>query len=462
MKLKYKFIFITSLFIIDIFSLYLSTFFTFEWLKTHEFNLNNLYIRQVIYFVLPCWFASAGLYRLYYTLFSFTIETIYRNTWKTFFIYSILFFLILFIEFHNTSFLKFYFLFFIIFFSCLSVTRFLLTILYFKFINIKTNTNSVGIIGFNTLGIKHSQYFESHPYDYNYKGILDDNVDSTYLDNMNLNNHIISFIKLAYSKNINKIYITLLGIKNMNTKNLFQESEKYGINLNLVYDFDNSYLIYHSTFKDGFNFISYRNVKLEQVNSRIYKRLFDIIFSSLVIVFILSWLYPILSVIIKFQSPGPVLFKQKRNGRNNIEFTCYKFRSMHINKLSDVKQAVKNDNRFSPIGAFIRRTNIDEMPQFFNVLKGEMSVVGPRPHMLIQNIEYRKIIDTYMVRNFVKPGITGWAQIAGFRGETKEISQMEARVVKDIEYLESWSFALDIKIILITIYLTIKGDENAF
>ena len=279
---------------------------------------------------------------------------------------------------------------------------------------------------------------------------------------MNLNNHIISFIKLAYSKNINKIYITLLGIKNMNTKNLFQESEKYGINLNLVYDFDNIYLSYHSTFKDGFNFISYRNVKLEQLNSRIYKRLFDIIFSSLVIVFILSWLYPILSVIIKFQSPGPVLFKQNRNGRNNAEFTCYKFRSMHINKLSDVKQAVKNDNRFIPIGAFIRRTNIDELPQFFNVLKGEMSVVGPRPHMLIQNIEYRKIIDTYMVRNFVKPGITGWAQIAGFRGETKEISQMETRVVKDIEYLEIWSFALDIKIILITIYLTIKGDENAF
>ena len=462
MKLKYKFIFITSLFIIDIFSLYLCVLFTFEWLKTHEFNLNNLYFRQVIYFVFPCWFTSAGLYRLYYTLFSFTLETIYRNTWKTFFLYSILFFLILLIEIHNTSFLKFYFLFFIIFFSCLSVTRFLLTILYFKFINIKTNSNSVGIIGFNTLGIKLSQYFESHPYDYNYNGILDDNVDSTYLDNMNLNNHIISFIKLAYSKNINKIYITLLGIKNMNTKNLFQESEKYGINLNLVYDFDNIYLSYHSTFKDGFNFISYRNVKLEQLNSRIYKRLFDIIFSSLVIVFILSWLYPILSVIIKFQSPGPVLFKQNRNGRNNAEFTCYKFRSMHINKLSDVKQAVKNDNRFKPIGAFIRRTNIDELPQFFNVLKGEMSVVGPRPHMLIQNIEYRKIIDTYMVRNFVKPGITGWAQIAGFRGETKEISQMETRVVKDIEYLEIWSFALDIKIILITIYLTIKGDENAF
>jgi undecaprenyl-phosphate galactose phosphotransferase/putative colanic acid biosynthesis UDP-glucose lipid carrier transferase len=445
MKLKYKYTFITSLFIIDIFSLYLSIFFSIEWLKSHNFNLNNLYFRQVIYFILSCWFASAGLYRLYYTLFSFTIETIYRNTWKTYFLNSILLFLLLSIEIRNTSFLNFYILFLFIFFSCLSLTRFLLTILYFKFINIKTNTNLIGIIGFNTLGIKLSQYFESHPYDYNYKGILDDNVDSTYLDKMDLNNHVTSFIKLAFSKNINIIYITILDLKNMNTKNLFHESEKYGINLNLVYDFDNSYLSYHSTFKDGFNFISYRNVKLEQINSRIYKRLFDIIFSILVIIFILIWLYPILWVIIKIQSPGPTLFKQKRNGRNNAEFTCFKFRSMHINNLSDVKQAEKNDNRFFPLGAFMRRTNLDELPQFFNVLIGEMSVVGPRPHMLKHTHEFSQMTKRYMIRHLLKPGITGWAQVNG-----RDELNLEQKVALEKEYLAKKSLFIDFQILIKT------------
>jgi Undecaprenyl-phosphate glucose phosphotransferase len=431
-------------------------------LNNHQVYEVNSYIKQVVYIAFSCWFASAGLYRLYYTITAFSIETIYRNTWKTFIFFSIALFLVFSFDIHNLNFKSLFILIFLIFLSILSITRFLLTILYLKFHKNYTTKNLVCIIGFNTIGINLSQYFETNPYEYNYTGILDENIDIQKFDKPTLEKHLLEYINLAYSKNIKKVFITLTNFNDINTIKLFNESENLGIKLKLVNEFKNEFLNYHSSIKDGFQFLSFRNEKLEEINVRILKRLFDIIFSTFVILFILSWLYPILAILIKLQSPGPVLFKQKRNGRANSEFICYKFRSMHINKLSDFKQAERNDNRFFPLGAFLRRTNIDELPQFLNVLFGEMSVVGPRPHMIVQNFEFKKIIDTYMVRNFIKPGITGLAQISGFRGETKQIEQMEARIFKDIEYLENWSFALDIKIVILTIYITLKGDKNAF
>jgi putative colanic acid biosynthesis UDP-glucose lipid carrier transferase len=225
---------------------------------------------------------------------------------------------------------------------------------------------------------------------------------------------------------------------------------------------ENHFTNFTSTVEDGFQFFSYRVENFEFLTERFKKRLFDIVFSALVLLFLLSWLYPILAIIIKLQSKGPVIFKQIRNGRSNRPFYCYKFRSMRIDNPDDAKQAQKNDSRFTKIGAFMRRTNLDELPQFFNVLIGEMSVVGPRPHMTIHNDKYQKIIDKYLVRNFVKPGITGWAQVNGFRGETKEDDLMEKRVLKDIEYLGSWTLMFDVRIVFLTIYLTFKGDKFAF
>ena len=192
------------------------------------------------------------------------------------------------------------------------------------------------------------------------------------------------------------------------------------------------------------------------------KRLFDISFSLFVLIFICSWLFPLLAIAIKLSSPGPIFFIQKRSGRNNAEFDCYKFRSMSVNKDSDKVQAIKNDTRITLIGKFLRKSNLDELPQFFNVLIGNMSVVGPRPHMLQHTADYSAIIDKFMVRHLIKPGITGWAQVNGFRGATSHPRYMMKRVRYDLWYIENWTFLLDIQIIFMTVYSMIKGDKNAF
>lgn len=191
------------------------------------------------------------------------------------------------------------------------------------------------------------------------------------------------------------------------------------------------------------------------------KRAFDIIVSLFVCI-ILAIMTPFIALCIRLQSRGPIFFSQVRTGINGKDFKCYKFRSMHVNDEADTLQASENDPRKFPFGDFMRKANIDELPQFFNVLKGDMSIVGPRPHMLMHTEMYRELIDTYMVRHFVKPGITGWAQVTGFRGETKELWQMQGRVRRDIWYIENWSFFLDIRIILKTAAQFINHDKHAY
>jgi putative colanic acid biosynthesis UDP-glucose lipid carrier transferase len=205
-----------------------------------------------------------------------------------------------------------------------------------------------------------------------------------------------------------------------------------------------------------------RSEPLDDVGNRIKKRILDIVVSFLVIVFILSWLVPILGLLILIESRGPVFFSQLRTGKNKKPFYCYKFRSMRKNKDADFKQATVNDNRVTKIGKFIRRTSLDEFPQFLNVFKGNMSLVGPRPHMLKHTNDYSKVVDEYMVRQFLKPGITGWAQVNGYRGEITNPEQIQMRVNKDLWYLENWSLWLDIQILFLTVYQIFKGDKNAF
>ena len=197
------------------------------------------------------------------------------------------------------------------------------------------------------------------------------------------------------------------------------------------------------------------------LGNRVMKRLFDIAFSTVVLV-MLSPLFPILALIIKMQSKGPVFFKQLRTGLNGESFMCYKFRSMHVNADADRVQATKHDPRKFPFGEFMRKTNLDELPQFLNVLKGDMSIVGPRPHMIFHTEKYSALIGKYMVRHFSKPGITGYAQVTGFRGETEELWQMEGRIQKDIWYIENWSMWLDIKIIFKTALTIIFPDKAAY
>ena len=215
-------------------------------------------------------------------------------------------------------------------------------------------------------------------------------------------------------------------------------------------------------FYDYIPVISLRNILQEERFNKFVKRIFDLVFSSFIIIAILSWLVPIMAILIKWESKGPVFFVQKRNGLNYKKFNCYKFRSMAINDTADLELSSKNDVRITRIGKFIRKTSIDELPQFFNVFFGEMSVVGPRPHMVsVANI-YAAKVDKFMVRHFVKPGITGLAQTKGFRGEVETDEDIINRVKYDIFYIENWSILLDIEIIFKTIFNTLKGDDKAY
>jgi len=206
--------------------------------------------------------------------------------------------------------------------------------------------------------------------------------------------------------------------------------------------------------------INPQEIPLDDFGSRIGKRIFDFVFSLAVILLIFSWLFPILAILIKASSKGPVFFVQKRTGYNNNAFNCLKFRSMQVNANANTQQATANDNRITWIGRFIRKTNIDEFPQFFNVLWGQMSVVGPRPHMLKHTEEYSGLIEYYLTRHYIKPGITGWAQVNGYRGETDEVWKMQKRVDFDKEYIENWTFGWDIKILFMTVFEK-KSYNNA-
>jgi lipopolysaccharide/colanic/teichoic acid biosynthesis glycosyltransferase len=197
-------------------------------------------------------------------------------------------------------------------------------------------------------------------------------------------------------------------------------------------------------------------------NDSTYKRAFDIAFALAVAGCVLIWLIPFLAILIKLESKGPIFFRQLRTGKDGIPFYCFKFRSMYVNTDANHKQASRGDSRITKLGAFLRKTSLDELPQFINVLLGDMSVVGPRPHMLQHTETYSRSITNYMMRHTMRPGITGLAQVAGHRGETKDLNAMVNRVNADIEYLQNWSLALDIKIVGLTAYQMVRGNENAF
>lgn len=267
--------------------------------------------------------------------------------------------------------------------------------------------------------------------------IIDEDIDEIYCSISELTNHQINEISDFADNNL-KILKFLPDNKEIYSKKLKYE------------------------YYDYIPILTLRNIPLEDSINTVIKRSFDIVFSSLIIIFILSWLTPIISILIKLESKGPVFFKQSRNGFNYREFDCYKFRSMMPNKDAHLYQATKGDQRVTKIGKFIRKTSIDELPQFFNVLFGDMSVVGPRPHMVSHTNIYAKRIDKFMVRHFVKPGITGLAQISGFRGEIESDKDIIGRVKYDIFYIENWSLLLDLKIITKTFVNAVRGEEKAY
>lgn len=282
--------------------------------------------------------------------------------------------------------------------------------------------------------------------------------NSFYLGN---NTEIYNYV---IEQSIDEIYVTLSEIKKTDIKLLTKFANENKIQLKLI---PNSSELYSKNqkvevYEDAFKILSVKKLPFEFYENRIIKRIFDISFSFFTILFLMSWLTPILWVLIKLESKGHLFFKQEREGLNGNRFVCYKFRSMKKNKEADEKHATKNDSRVTKIGAFIRKTSIDELPQFFNVFLGDMSVVGPRPHMDLHSIKFEQEINNYIKRHAVKPGITGLAQIRGYRGEIKKRSDIENRVRLDIFYIENWSFLFDLKIVFNTVFNVFKGEENAY
>jgi undecaprenyl-phosphate galactose phosphotransferase/putative colanic acid biosynthesis UDP-glucose lipid carrier transferase len=299
---------------------------------------------------------------------------------------------------------------------------------------------------------------------YKIEGFFDDILSSDSHLEMKYLGKLSDIEKYIKQEKVNEMYVSLHYTDSFFINSLIKLSEKYLVRIKFVPDFYE----YTKARKININFyenmpvLMFRKEPLEKPLNRLIKTGFDFLFSLIVIVFVFSWLFPVLIILVRLSSPGPIFFKQLRTGEDNREFTCLKFRTMKVNSLSDELQATAKDPRITTIGSIMRKTNLDELPQFFNVLWGNMSVVGPRPHMLKHTEEYSELIDNYLVRHFVKPGITGWAQVNGYRGETQELNAMKKRVEYDIWYIENWNLLLDLKIIFLTVYNMIKGEKNAY
>lgn len=274
---------------------------------------------------------------------------------------------------------------------------------------------------------------------------------------------IEKYFDFILEEKIDEIYCSLPSLSETQIKTIIDFAENNLKTVKFIPSFENLYSkkLKYETY-DYVPVLSLRNILLEEPFNKFIKRLFDIVFSLFIIVCVLSWLTPILAVIIKSESKGTIFFRQIRNGYNFKQFYCYKFRSMKINAEADTAQATRNDKRLTRVGTFLRKTSIDELPQFFNVLAGNMSVVGPRPHMVNENEKYLKSIDKFMVRHFIKPGITGLAQVNGYRGEIETQSDIINRIKYDINYIENWSLLLDIKIITLTVFNSLRGEKKAY
>ena len=449
MKYRYSFLITPLQLVIDCLSIFMILYFVSD----QEFY-NLIFITYILSF-----WALSSVLTDYYKVLRFTkFLRLLSLTFRHFFIFILGFFTFFGIYkegfvVHNQ---------FLILTSILLTTFSLKIIFYFSlkwYRNLGKNFRKVVVIGvddsskkiislFNqnkTLGYKYLGYFTNKvntdklgTIEDSFQFILDNTVDEIYCSLKELNTSTIN--KIRSFSNSNNIILKLIPDSN----------KLYSKNQNIEF-YDDTLVV-----------LNVKKLPFEFSENYIVKRIFDIIFSIIVCLFILTWLVPILWILVKIESKGPLIFSQKREGLDGRKFVCYKFRSMKLNTQSDKVHAVENDIRVTRIGSFIRKTSIDELPQFLNVIKGDMSVVGPRPHLPSLSSEYQKDVDDYFKRHAVKPGITGLAQVSGYRGEIKKRSDIKNRVRLDIFYIENWSFLLDVKIILMTVFNVFKGEENAY
>ena len=342
--------------------------------------------------------------------------------------------------------------------------RFLYLFIYHYYKKNGNLMNKVVIIGYNNLSKKLAGYLEKDFSNKSIIGFCEEPENVHELSNYPILSNVSDTLFACREHGASEIYSTIAPDQNPDIYRIINDAEFNCIRFRMIPNLE-MFIDVHGRidFLNDMPVISLRNEPLEDFSNRMKKRFFDVVFSAVVIVFLLSWLMPIIALLIKLSSKDPVLFLQNRLGRDNKIFKVYKFRTLRTNDNDhDFKQVTKNDNRVLKVGRFLRKTSLDELPQFFNVFMGHMSICGPRPHPLALNDTYKKIVDKYMVRQFLKPGITGWAQVNGFRGETINAVKMQKRIEFDLWYLENWNLWLDVKIIFLTAFKMVKGDENAF
>lgn len=408
------------------------------------------------------WMLSAYVNAVYTRSNHFNFEYFGRQSIKAylFFVVSILVFIFL----YNYDYSRLFVLVNLLGFGLIILfTRLLFMLLTFFLKRGNKFNKKVIVLGYNDLSKRLVSHFLLNNQNLSVEGYFEDPHEVHELSIFPILGNRKDCISYAIDNDIDEIYSTISPESNAYVYDLAQAAETNMIRFKFVPDFHlfvNRNI--HIDFVDDIPILSLRSEPLDDITARIKKRLFDIVFSFFVITLILSWLVPLMAILIKLNSKGPVFFVQLRSGRDNKAFPCYKFRTLKVNKEADTKQVTLNDTRITRLGKFLRKTNLDELPQFFNVFVGSMSVVGPRPHMLRHTEDFSRILNEYMIRHFVKPGVTGWAQVHGFRGEIKQKDQLRKRIEHDIWYLENWSLWLDLRIIFLTIYVTVKGDKNAY
>ena len=266
--------------------------------------------------------------------------------------------------------------------------------------------------------------------------------------------------KINKSHPISEIFIPLSGYDENQVEELSNFCDNNFIRLRLIFDWKKvgARKLHLSSYNQT-TVLKVALTPLDDQYNALVKRVFDLVFSLVLMIFLFSWLFPILAIIVKLSSKGPVFFKQKRSGINNKGFNCYKFRSMRQNTDADLKQATRNDPRITKIGAILRKTSLDELPQFINVIKGQMSIIGPRPHMLKHTEQYSNLVGNFMNRHAIKPGITGLAQIKGFRGEIDDFALLQNRVRLDRFYVNNWTLFFDVKIVFLTVFTLFKDHK---
>lgn len=331
---------------------------------------------------------------------------------------------------------------------------------------LKTNKkDNVIIVGVSVNSIHFKDFIDKRPqYEMNILGFFTDKTIEKIKDPIHIIGDYAEITDYCLKNNVSEIICSVDKVDKDLLNSLIDFSENNFIDIRILPDTGGVYgRNFVTTFIEYIPLLVLRKNPFDELSNKLIKRLFDIVFSIMVIIFVLSWLFPIIAILILIDSKGPVLFTQERTGLLNESFYCLKFRTMKVNYTANTNQATKNDARVTKIGAFLRRTSLDELPQFLNVLIGDMSVVGPRPHMIKHTEEYSQLVDKYMLRHLVKPGITGLSQIMGYRGETQhDLYLMKMRVRMDRFYIENWSFYLDLKLVYSTMTSIFKKNEKVY